>query len=94
MKDDIDPKLFRPGAPLPIIGPQPVQVMVSSLCVNCFPKPKPAIFMWGGFSMCQECFVPRRKYIDENGTHGVVPFVDQRNYKETWGKDPEEDDGN
>ena len=86
---EVNPEILRQGR---IIGPQPIQVMVSNLCVNCFPKTEPAIFMWGGSSLCQKCFVPLRKQVDLlKGTSTYVPGIDRRDYKETWGEDPVQD---
>jgi len=69
-------------------------VLVNShLCVNCYPKPVLARFIWFGLSLCPNCLEPRRKAIDklDKYNYDVIPGVDKRDYKATWGTEPEED---
>lgn len=89
---EVDAEILRGNlGGVPLLGrPREMQIMVAQLCVNCFPKPEPAIFTWGGMSICQKCFVPLRKEVDKmKGVHGFsVPGIEKRDYKETWGEDP------
>jgi hypothetical protein len=82
------------GGQVPLIGRQQVQIMVSNLCVNCFPKPVPAVSIWYGLSLCEKCLTPRRKSCDmphrDSVTYDTCPGILRRDYRETWGKSPEE----
>ena len=47
---------------VPIIGqPQQIQITASKLCVECYPKPAPALFNYKGDSLCPEHMAARKK---------------------------------
>jgi hypothetical protein len=90
---NVDPSHIIPPAGMsgvPLLGRREIQVMVSQLCVNCFPKPEPAIFTWGGMSLCQKCLTPLRQEVDKD-KNIRINGIGSRDYKATWGQEPIED---
>ena len=77
----MDPYIIRTG----------LNIMTSSVCVNCFPHAKASIGIWFGNSLCKECLIIRRKSIDELGHNGAgydgIPLIEKRDYKATWGEE-------
>lgn len=89
--------IIKPGQVLPPQGPMMITAALgmsgamigcSAMCVNCFPKAMPAFFIWGGDSLCAECFVPLRKAVDKGE---VVPpaHIVKRDPAEVWREEPQ-----
>lgn len=65
--------------------------MHATFCANCWPKPRAAFFLWYGLSLCPMCFESRRKAVDSGELGELAPGLDKRDYKSTWGEEPQKD---